>query len=122
MLQIQSKPIRTVLGWQGLATAAITPLVGLLAGPHAAISAGLGGLVGLVGGLAFGFVVSLHKKRSAGGVLLTAMRAEAVKVALIVFLMWLVLANYQNVVVVAFIGTFTVSIIIFSMAIFVRDA
>ncbi len=50
-----------------------------------------------------------------------ALRAEGAKIAVIVIQLWLVMANYKQVVMVAFIGTFTVPVIIFSMAIFVRN-
>ena len=40
---------------------------------------------------------------------------------LIVVLLWGVLATYKNVVIVAFIGTFVVATILFSLALFVRE-
>jgi ATP synthase protein I len=64
----------------------------------------------------------LGKAESAGGVLLIALGAEAVKIGLIVVLLWLVLAMYREVVVLVFIGTFTATVLIFAMALFVRDA
>lgn len=102
-------------------TAGLALIAGLLAGIHGAISVALGGAVSICAGLGFAAVVALHRGNSAGSVLLTALRAEAVKVALIVTLLWLVLATYQDVVVPGFIGAFTVSIVIFGMAFFVRD-
>lgn len=121
MLPVPLRPIRTVIWWQLIATAALTLIAGLLAGVHGAISAALGGLVSVTAGLGFAVVVALHRGNSAAGALLTALRAEAVKVALIVILLWLVLTTYKDVVVLGFIGTFAVSIIIFGMAFFVRD-
>ena len=59
--------------------------------------------------------------KSAGGVLTRALRAEAVKIGLALLLLWLVLANYGEAVVGAFLGTFVVTMLIFAMAFFVRD-
>ena len=50
-----------------------------------------------------------------------ALRAEGVKLGVIVVQLWLVMAIYKQIVFMAFIGTFTVAVIIFSMAIFVRN-
>ena len=122
MIPAQSKAIRTVLGWQVLATGIITVIVGLLAGFHGAISALLGGLVSMVAGLAFAGVVSLSKSDSMAATLAVAFRAEAVKVTIAVALLWLVFAAYKQVVAIAFVGSFAISILIFGMAFFVRDA
>ena len=122
MLRDLSKPIRTVFRWQLLATAALTLVTGIWAGAHGAFSALLGGSVSIFSGLAAACVASLGKAESAGGVLLFALGAEAVKIGLIVVLLWLVLAMYRDVVVLVFIGTFTATVLIFAMAFFVRDA
>ena len=91
------------------------------AGMRRALSAALGGLVSFLSGLASAFVASLGKAESAGEVLFTALRAEVVKIGLIVILLWLVLATYGGVVVPAFLGTFAATAVIFSMAFFVRE-
>jgi len=122
MLRDLSKPIRTVFRWQLLATAALTLVTGIWAGAHGAFSALLGGSVSIFSGLAAACVASLGKAESAGGVLLFALGAEAVKIGLIVVLLWLVLAMYREVVVLVFIGTFTATVLIFAMAFFVRYA
>ena len=54
--------------------------------------------------------------------MLALLRAEAVKVAVIVALLWLVLSSYKDVVVVGFIGSFIVSVGILGLAILARDA
>ena len=51
-----------------------------------------------------------------------ALGAEAVKIGLIVVLLWVILTNYGDVVVAAFLGTFLATALIFAMAFFVRDA
>jgi len=122
MLRDLSKPIRTVFRWQLLATVALALVAGIWAGAHGAFSALLGGSVSVFSGLAAAGVASLGKAESAGGVLLFALGAEAVKIGLIVVLLWLVLAMYREVVVLVFIGTFTATVLIFAMAFFVREA
>jgi len=122
MLRDLSKPIRTVFRWQLLATVALALVAGIWAGAHGAFSALLGGSVSVFSGLAAAGVASLGKAESAGGVLLVALGAEAVRIGLIVILLWLVLAMYREVVVLVFIGTFTATVLIFAMAFFVREA
>ncbi|MGH8640314.1 MAG: ATP synthase subunit I [Burkholderiales bacterium] len=121
MLRDLAKPVRTVLLWQLLATAASTLAVGAWIGAHGALSAALGGAVSIVSGLASAVAVSLSKAQSAGGVLLAALGAEAVKIGLIVILLWLVLVTYRDVVVAAFVGTFAVTAVTFALAFFVRE-
>src|SRR3954469_23508054 len=104
MLRHLSKPIRAVVRWQIAASSVMTLLAGAVAGRHAAVSMVAGGLVSIAAGLAAAFVASRSDAKSAGGVLVGALRAEAVKVGLAVLLLWLVLANYEEAVVVAFIG------------------
>lgn len=116
-----SKPIRTVLLWQFAVTAIISVAAAALVGVHGAISAAAGGLVSIVAGIASALVASLGKARSAGGVLVGALRAEAVKIGLALVLLWLVLTSYGEVMVAAFLGAFIVTMVIFSMAFFVRD-
>jgi ATP synthase protein I len=121
MLRALSKPIRTVLVWQFAVTAAMTLAAWLLAGTDTALSAGAGGAVSIFAGLASAVVAALGKAKSAGGVLVGALRAEAVKVGLALLLLLVVLVNYADVVVGVFLGAFVVSMVIFSMAFFVRE-
>ena len=119
--RVGSKPIRKVMGWQLIAAMSLAVVAGLLSGIHGAISALLGGLVCVVAGLAFALVASLGRSRTAGGALMTALRAEAVKIGTILLLLYLVLANYKEVVAIAFIGSFIVSVAIFASAITVPE-
>jgi ATP synthase protein I len=121
MLRIQSKPVRTVLVWQVLLTARLAVIAGLLAGIHGAVSAALGGIVSVIAGLAFALVMQSSNIQSADGTVVAALRAEATKIGLAVILLWLVLALYKDVVLIVFIGSFIFSILVFSMAFFVRD-
>ena len=115
------RPIRTVLRWQLIATAALTLAGGRLAGVDGALSAALGGAVSVCAGWVSAVVASRGKTQSAGDVLFGALRAEAVKIGLIVLLLWLVLATYDNVVPLALIGSFIATVLIFTMAFFVRE-
>jgi len=119
---VQSKAIRTVLTWQIIATGAMTLALGLLTSVHGAVSAMLGGLVSICAGVSFSIVVSLSNSNSLAGTLITAFRAEAAKVFVAVALLWLVFATYKDVVAISFIGSFAISILIFGMAFFVREA
>ncbi|MGA8049110.1 MAG: ATP synthase subunit I [Burkholderiales bacterium] len=120
MLRRLGKPIRTVLRWQLAATATLIPVAAVAAGLHGALSAGLGGMVSVCAGLISGIVASVGKADSAGAVLISALRAEGVRIGLMVLLLWLVLAAYKGVVVLAFLGTFIVTALIFTMAFAVR--
>lgn len=117
----ERKPLRTVLRWQLYLTAASMSIAGLVTGRHGALSALLGGLVNVVAGAVFGWVATHGAKKTAGEAMLVVFRAEGIKVALIVMQLWLVLAHYKQIVLAAFFGTFILTVILFSMAIFVRN-
>src|SRR5277367_5985834 len=116
-----SKPMRRVLGWQLIAAMVIAVAAGLISGVHGALSALFGGLVCIVAGSAFVLVGSLGKDRSAGGALRTMLRAETVKVGLIVLLLYVVFATYKDLVAVVFLGSFIVSVVISAGAIMVPE-
>ena len=119
--RVLSKPIRTVMRWQLLATAALVLLAGALAGAHGALSAACGGAISVSAGWSSAMVATTGGADSAGGVLVTALKAEAVKLGVIVCLLGLVFAVYAEVVVPAFLGSFVATALIFSMAFFVRE-
>src|SRR5258706_15428752 len=96
MLRRLSKPIRAVVRWQIAATAAMALAAGAAAGRHAAASAAAGGLVSIIAGLASAFVASRSDTKSAGGALIGALRAEAVKIVLAVLLLWPLVANHAE--------------------------
>jgi len=112
---------RPIIGLQVLCTAAASLLSAWLAGIHGAISAALGGSIGIIAGLAFAVLAARGKSKSAGEALYTALRAEAVKLVLMVLLLWFVLATYRDVVAIGLIGTFIATVLIFTMAILVRE-
>jgi ATP synthase protein I len=122
MLAVRSRPIRTVLGWQVGATALASALGAWIVGWHGAVSAALGGAIGIAGGLVFAWLASRSRATSADGVLISALKAEAVKLLVLIALLALVLGAYKHVVIVGLIGSFIVSTTIFGFAFFVRDA
>ena len=121
MLRRLGKPVRTVLMWQVAATAALALAGALLAGEDGAISAAAGGAISIIAGAVAALVASRSSAKSAGGLLLGALRAEAIKIGLAVFLLWLVLTNYSGAQIGILLGAFVVTILIFSMAFFVRE-
>jgi ATP synthase protein I len=121
MLRALRRPIRTVLLWQLAASAAMTLVAALFAGMDGALSAAFGGAVSIIAGLASALVASLSSAASAGGVLVGALRAEAVKLGVALLLLWVVLANYPDAVAAVVLGAFVVTMLIFSMAFFVRE-
>jgi len=116
-----SRPIRIVLAWQIAATAALALLAGFLAGAHGAVSAALGGSVSVCAGWASAKVAMTGTADSAGGVLVNALKAEGIKFGVIVVLLALVLAFYAQAVVLALLGSFMATMLIFALAFFVRD-
>jgi len=118
------RKFRPVIGSQVLATIIIASIAAWFAGVHGAISALLGGLISITAGLAFVLLAAKsagEKGKSAGEVIFAALKAEAVKLFLAGLLLWLVLALYRDVVVVGLLGSFVVTILIFSMALFAGD-
>jgi F0F1-type ATP synthase assembly protein I len=122
---LKTKPIRTVLKWQVIATAAIAAVAGVLAGAHGAVSALFGGLVNVAAGVAYSWLLGLglgtKAVPDAGSTLVAMFRAEAGKVLVIVGGLWLALSTYRDLVPAAFFTAFIVTVIVFSMAFFVRD-
>lgn len=122
---LKTKPIRTVLMWQVVATAVVAAVAGWWAGGHGAISAMLGGIVNLAAGVVYAFLLGLGLGNapvpSAGASLVAMFRAEAGKILVIVGGLWLTLSLYRDIVTAAFFTAFVVTVIVFSMAFFVRD-
>jgi ATP synthase protein I len=115
------RPIRIVLRWQLIVTAALTLVAGLLWGRDGALSAALGGAVNLVAGGVYGWRVSRREARTAGETLATMFRAEGLKILLIFAGLLTVLTQYKDVVHAAFFATFVITVGVFAAAIAVRD-
>lgn len=118
---LTTKPIRNVLKWQAIATLAIAVIGGMWAGVHGALSAVLGGVVNMSACVVFAVVVAISRPVSAGGTVATLFRAEAGKILVIVLQLWLVLTGYKDIVLAAFFAAFVVTVLLFRMALFVRD-
>lgn len=116
-----SKQIRTVLKYQAIATLAITVIVGDMGGMHWGVSALLGGLISMLGGATYGAMLSRVGIGSAENALVGMMRAESAKLLIVVLLLWLVFASYEQVFGAGFIGTFIFTTLIFSLAVFIRQ-
>lgn len=118
---LKSKPIRTVLAWQALATVAIAAVAGAWAGFHAALSAALGGVVTLTSTVVYAFVLGIGQTATAGASVVTMLRAEGAKVLVIILQLWLVLATYRDVVAAALFSAFVVTVLLFRTAFLARE-
>ena len=96
-------------------------IAGIWVGAHGAFSALLGGFINIAAGMAFGWVAAHSRKATPAEAMLALVRAEAIKVLLIVLQLWAVLVSYKQLVLAPFFGTFILTVIFFSMAFFVRD-
>ena len=116
------RPYLRVIGMQVLGTLGAAIVALWFAGAQGLLSALLGGAVGAVGGLVFAFLVGRPRPADAPAteVIFRALRAEGIKLGLMGGLLWLILANYQGVVIVGFVGAFILSILIFQLALFVQ--
>jgi ATP synthase protein I len=122
---LKTKPIRTVLLWQLAATLAMAAIAGAWAGGHGAISAVLGGVINIAAGVVYAFLLGVglgtRPVPGAGTSLVAMLRAEAAKIVVIIGGLWLALTTYPDLVLPAFFTAFVVTVIVFSMAIFVRE-
>lgn len=121
LVRIDSKPMRSAMRWQIYATAGLVLLAGLLFGVHGAVSAVLGGLINQIADLAYAVLVSGSRVRTAGNTLRALFRAEAARIILIVLQMGWVLTAYKAVVHPVFFIAFAVSVVVFRMAILVKE-
>ena len=122
---LKTKPLRTVLKWQLVVTAVIAVIAGFWAGQQGMISAVLGGLVNVAAGAVYAFLLGVGQRAravpDAGSTLIAMLRAEAAKILVIVAGLWIVLSAYKGVVPAAFFTAFVATVIVFSMAFFVRE-
>ncbi len=121
MSWIKNRPLNIVLHLQLLITLIVAVVIWFVLGFHGAVSAMLGGAVSVISSAAYAMIVSRHKGYTAEGTIRTALRAEAVKIILTVSLLWMVFKNYEDVNAFAFIGTFILNVLVYSMALLVSD-
>jgi ATP synthase protein I len=118
---LSTRPFRAVLVWQAAATIAIAAISSLLAGVHGALSAVLGGVINLSAGAVYAFVLAIAPPKTAGATIVALFRAEAAKILVIIGLMWLVLSTYRDAVLPALVAAFIVTVLLFRVALFVRE-
>lgn len=121
MSWIKNRPLRIVLRVQLLITLVVAVAIGIFLGVQSAISAALGGSVSVISSAAYAIIVSHHKGYTAGETVRTALRAESVKIILTVSLLWAVFKFYEDLNAFAFIGTFILTVLAYSMALLVSD-
>jgi ATP synthase protein I len=117
---LSTPAIRRVLRWQAIVTVAGAAVALAWGGGHAALSAVLGGIVNIAAVVVFAVVYTLSRPASPGGTVAALFRAEASKILVIVAQLWLVLANYKDIVPVAFFATFVVTVLLFRLALLDR--
>ena len=117
---LSTPAIRRVLRWQAIVTVAMAVVAFAWGGGHAALSAVLGGIVNIAAVVVFAVVYTLSHPTSAGGTVAALFRAEASKILVIVGQLWLVLANYKEVVPIAFFATFVITVLLFRIALLDR--
>lgn len=117
----QLRPIRIVLRWQVTVTVVLSLIAAVPWGLDGALSAFLGGGINVVAGWVYGWRVAQGEAGTAGEALRTMLRAEAMKIVLIIAQLWLVLANYKGIVHAAFFIAFVITVGVFAAAIAVRD-
>jgi len=110
-----------VFVWQATATLVIAAIAGLWAGVQGALSAVLGGVINLSAGVVYAFVLALAPGKTAGATVVAMFRAEAAKILVIIGQLWLVLATYQDAVLPALMAAFIVTVLLFRVALIVRD-
>jgi ATP synthase protein I len=118
---ISTKPYRAVLLAQAAATIALAAIAGAWVGFHGALSAALGGVINLSAGVVYAFVLAVAPPRSAAATIAALFRAEAAKILVIVALLWLVLSTYHEVVLPALLAAFVLTVLLFAVALLIRD-
>lgn len=121
MSWIRNRPLNIVLRVQLLVAVLVAVVIWFFLGIHNAVSAMLGGSVSVISSAAYAMIISRHKGYTAEGTIRTALRAEAVKIILTVSLLWIVFKTYEDINAFAFIGTFILNVLVYSMALLVSD-
>jgi ATP synthase protein I len=118
---LSTRPFRAVLVWQAAATSIIAVIAGLWTGVHGALSAVLGGVINMSAAVVYAFVLAIAPGRTAGATMVALFRAEAAKILVIIGQLWLVLATYEAAVLPSLLAAFIVTVLLFRVALFVRD-
>jgi ATP synthase protein I len=110
------RPFLVTMVWQLIVTVVLALVAGAVAGRHGALSALLGGGIGLVGVSVFALFSRPWSGGAPGNVIGVALRAEAAKILVIVVMLWLTFAVYHDMMVLAFLGAFMVSVLLSGLA------
>lgn len=103
--QSAAQMYRNMLRWQVLATLSVTAVAAMLSGVPAAISALLGGVAVIVGAWVAAKIAERgESKTQPTAVLLTLLKAEAVKILIIAVILFVVFKAYQSLVPFALIA------------------
>lgn len=98
-----NKVFSKMLRWQLLATLAVAITAGIVSGLHAGVSAVLGGLSVAVGAF-FASKIAQRSSKEAATVLVNLLKAEAVKIVIIVVLLFITFKVYKQLVPFALIA------------------
>jgi ATP synthase protein I len=93
----------------------------VLGGLHASLSATLGGGAVILANLCYALTVGISAPRTAGGTLRVLLRAEAVKVVVVVLALWVVFKIYRDIVPMAVMGALIVTVLVWPVALLYRD-
>ncbi|MCL2297634.1 MAG: ATP synthase subunit I [Proteobacteria bacterium] len=111
------QPVKTVLYWQTGLTLVAMIVGGLWVGAQGVVSAAIGGGITVFANAVYALAMFLGSRpQSAGAALTSLLRAEAIKLALVVVLLFLTLAFYKSIHHVVFFVTFFVTVLAFSSA------
>jgi len=113
--------MRSVMRWQALVSAVLALVAALWMGGHAGLSALLGGGISLLAGAIYTRLAAADKIASADAVLYRLLRAEAIKILIMITGLWSAFALYEQVVAVWMIGVFIIATGVFSIAVFVPE-
>ena len=116
-----SRPIRTVLAWQALASIACALAAALWSGGNAGWSAAIGGGITVASTVAYALMLGAGEKSNASASVATMLRAEAVKIVVVIGGFWVALTRFAGVVQFALFVTFVITVLLFRVAMLVRS-
>lgn len=117
----KNRPFYIVLCVQSISVFVLAVILWVLLGLHGALSVILGGAISVISTAAFVMIISISKGYTADDTVRIALRAEAVKIIIIVSLLWLAFKYYENINAVAFIGAFIFNVLIYSIVLLLAD-
>lgn len=118
---LKTRSIRILLCWQAGAVVAFAALGGLWAGGHGAVSGALGATINLVANFVYALMGGIVRPASAAGALFVIIRAEGFKIGLILVQLFLVVKLYRDLVMGPFIVAFIATVLMFAIALRVKD-